>query len=169
MYQRIVVSLDGSALAEAALPHALQMARLTRAPLHIVRVVDASVAYSTYGTYGTYGMAGGYMPMADMFEEDRRTAAEYLESTQSRLADDVVSVTTELRDGQVAREIVAATAEHDLLVMTSHGRGGLERWFMGSVAEEVTRHATVPVLLIRLNEDDLQMQHEAVDAAVLAV
>lgn len=160
MYQRIVVPLDGSELAEAALPHALYMARLTNAPLHVVRVVDTSIAGRD-----AYGMAAGYMPSVDMFDVDRQAAADYLETMPPRIAEDGITVTSELRAGQVAREIVAATVENDLVVMTSHGRGGVARWFLGSIAEEVTRHSTVPVLLIRISEADLRTQRTEVKAA----
>jgi nucleotide-binding universal stress UspA family protein len=154
MYERIVVPLDGSELAEAALPHALHMAKLIGAPIHLVRIVDTSVA----GRYDSFGLSAGYLPAVEVFDVDRQNALDYLETMQERYATGGVEVTFEQRVGQVPREIVAATTVHDLVVMTSHGRGGAARWFMGSVAEEVTRHSTVPVLLIRLTESELKRQ-----------
>jgi nucleotide-binding universal stress UspA family protein len=56
--------------------------------------------------------------------------------------------------GYAAAAIISATQEGDLIVMASHGRTGVRRWFLGSVAEEVLRQSTVPVLLIRQPHDD---------------
>jgi nucleotide-binding universal stress UspA family protein len=62
-------------------------------------------------------------------------------------------VTTALLNGNPSSEIVAATQPSDLIVMCTHGRGGLARWFLGSVAEDIVRRATVPVMLVRVSAD----------------
>jgi nucleotide-binding universal stress UspA family protein len=72
-----------------------------------------------------------------------------LEIVATRLRASGLVVRTESRRGHAAREIVAATAPGDLIVMASHGRSGVTRWLMGSVAEDVLRHATVPILLVK--------------------
>ena len=145
MYERIVVPLDGSELAERALPQAEQLARVTDAPLHLVRVVD----FTKLEPYGAYGLAIEYAGMAQVLGQEQAEARAYLERVAQDLTDRGLRVSTEVRRGTAARELTGATRPGDLLVMATHGRGGMARWFLGSVAEEVARHATVPVLLVR--------------------
>jgi nucleotide-binding universal stress UspA family protein len=85
-------------------------------------------------------------------EEERREAETYLAGIAARLAADGVRVTTEVRAGFADQEILAAVQPGDLLALASHGRGGLGRILLGSVAEKVTREAPVPVLLVRADE-----------------
>ncbi|MER3630791.1 MAG: hypothetical protein C4325_00330, partial [Blastocatellia bacterium] len=60
-----------------------------------------------------------------------------------------VTVSTAVRGGPIVEELLATLQPGDLVVMTTHGRTGLARWFLGSVAEAVLRRATAPVLIIR--------------------
>lgn len=150
MYRRIVVPLDGSELAEAALPSAEGMAKLTDAPLLLLRVIDAS----RLDRYGGYGMAFDFTVYEQLVEDERTAASEYLAEIERVVRGRGLAVAVEQREGMASREILAATQEGDLLVMASHGRGGVARWFMGSVAEEVIRRATVPVLLVHAAPDD---------------
>lgn len=145
MYERIVVPLDGSELAERALPTAEELARLTGAPLHIVRVVDLT----RLEPYAAYGLAPEFGAMATVLGDEDTAAREYLAATERALTERGVKVTSELRTGTAAREIIALARPQDLVVMASHGRGGVARWFLGSVAEEVARQAPAPVLLVR--------------------
>ena len=145
MFQRIVVPLDGSELAEKALPVAEELARLADAPLHLVRVVDLT----RLERYGAYGLAVEYAGFELVAGEERRVATEYLAQTAAELSGRGRTVTTEVVDGTAPRAIVALTKPGDAVVMASHGRTGPARWFLGSVAEEVVRHAAVPVLLVR--------------------
>lgn len=164
MYQRIVVPLDGSDLAEQALPHAEELARLTGAPLHLVRVVDVARLERA----GLYGLAIEYSAFALILEDERTAAREYLKAIGQTLLDRGATVTTEQREGLVARELLTLMRPGDLLVMASHGRGGLARWFLGSVAEEVVRRATVPVLLIRSRPSEPQPAASTADADATA-
>ena len=145
MYRRIVVPLDGSELAEKALPEAEQMARLTEAPLRLVRVIDLV----QLPWYGNFAAAMDYVAVQAAITDEENAAATYLREVAARLTGDGITVETEARRGPVPREIVAAAQPGDLIVMASHGRSGVTRWLLGSVAEEVLRHATVPVLLVR--------------------
>ncbi|MFM9106396.1 MAG: universal stress protein [Chloroflexota bacterium] len=145
MFDRIVVALDGSETAESALPRARELATALSAPLHLVRVVDLG----RLEQYGALGLALDASALDLALEDERRAVRDYLAATQARLAAEGLAVTTESREGLAARELAAAAAPGDLLVMASHGRTGLRRWFLGSVAEEVVRHAPGPVLLVR--------------------
>ncbi len=145
MYDRIVVPLDGSELAERALPQAEGLSRLTSAPLHLVRVVDLT-RLERYGPYAPIVPAGAF---DRVLAEEREAAREELEATARNLAARDLAVTVEVRHGTVTHELVRLSRPGDVMVMASHGRGGLVRWFLGSVAEEVVRRSPVPVLLVR--------------------
>lgn len=145
MFQRVIVPLDGSELAERALPQAAELARLARASLHLVRVIDVS----RLERYGAYGLALEYAALGQVVAEEEAAARQYLDEVAARLTAEGLTVTTEIRQGLVGRELVALAGPSDLIVMASHGRGGLARWFLGSVAEEVTRRAAGPVMLVR--------------------
>jgi nucleotide-binding universal stress UspA family protein len=143
--RRIVVPLDGSEVAERALPEAEALARLTGAPLHVVRVTDIAGLQRVAG----YGLAIEGAALVQIMEDERAATRDYLERIGGEIGGRGVAVTTEARHGAAAREIVAAAEEGDVVVMATHGRGGLARWFLGSVAEEVVRRSPVPVLLVR--------------------
>ena len=145
MYQRIVVPLDGSAVAEQALPEAEQMARLTGAPIHLIGVVDVT----QIPWYGQVGMAMEYAAVEEALADEATLASNYLQTITHRLIALGLKADTEIRRGHTSRELVAAARPGDLFVMASHGRNGLSRWLLGSVAEALLRHAPVPVLLIR--------------------
>jgi nucleotide-binding universal stress UspA family protein len=146
MYNRIVVPLDGSDVAEEALGNARELAGLLKVPVHLIRVVDTYRAQAIPAT----GMALDYSMLAELAEEELADAREYMNTSVNALAQDGLDVTGEVLQGPVAQRIVEAAAKPgDVIVMSSHGRTGIKRWFLGSVAEEVIRRANVPVLLIR--------------------
>lgn len=151
MYRCIVVPLDGSDLAESALPQAIDLARLTGAPIHLLHVVDVT----RLERYGPYVLALEYSGVEPVLADEQAEAKAYLQQVEARLSDAGLLVTSEIRPGRVAREVVAALRPGDLVVMASHGRGGLSRWLLGSVAEDVVRHATVPVLLVKAEPETL--------------
>ena len=144
MYTRIVVPLDGSELAEVALRHANELSRMSGAPLHLVRVVDVMTG-RPYGTYLAVEAAG----YAEALKVEELESAAYLAAVKERLERAGYVATTELRRGPASHEITQLARPGDVIVMATHGRGGLRRWLLGSVAEEVVRHAPVPVLLVR--------------------
>lgn len=145
MFNRVVVPLDGSATAEESLATAIEFARLAGATLHIVRVVD-NTWLTRYGIVG-FPMATGAAD--DILEADRQNATAYLGEMRARLGSTGIPVTIERRQGRAADEIRAAVLPGDLLAIATHGRTGISRFAMGSVAEEVSRHMETPVLLCR--------------------
>jgi nucleotide-binding universal stress UspA family protein len=161
VYERIVVPLDGSELAERALPHAAEMARLTGSPIHLVRVIDIVHLVG----YGSFDLAIEHAAYDQTLAAEDRAAREYLTAIEHDLVDRGLRVTWEIRRGPVRKEITATVRPGDLVVMASHGRGGIPRWFLGSVAEEVVRHATGPVLLIRVAATAVP-EAERIEAAV---
>ncbi len=145
MYTRIVVPLDGSDIAEAALVQAENMAELTGAPIHLVRVVDLT----GNDAVSMYGMMADPSAVSTLLADEVETSQQYLDMVQQRIVKSGHQATTELRRGPVATALIDAIKPGDLLVMASHGRSGIARWFMGSVAEDVIRRSTVPVLLVK--------------------
>ena len=162
MYARILVPLDGSKLAERALAAAEDLARLMGAPLHLVRGVDPTpLDLGGYGSDATVLAQGASSP----FLTDEEVAARaYLDRMTARVAEHGLVASGEVRHGIAARVIVGMAEPGDLIVMGTHGRGGLARWFLGSVAEEVVRHTRVPLLLIRA-EGDGDTEHARVAAS----
>jgi nucleotide-binding universal stress UspA family protein len=146
MYERVLVTLDGSDVAEAILPFVEKMAGPMDAEVVLVRVVDPLSPAETIAA------AGVVAPDSLMLR--RIEAKEYLCTIRDRLAAKGIRVRTGLRSGEPAPEIVAAAATWgvDLIAMATHGRSGLGRALFGSVAETVLRTAPVPVLMMRTTE-----------------
>lgn len=145
MYKRIIVPLDGSDLAEEAMGQAKQLAKSMDIPVHVIRVVD------TYRTHAVpaAGMALDYSMLAELAEEEIEDAKAYMKREIANISSEGLTVTGEVLHGPIAQQIVDAANPEDVIVMSSHGRTGIKRWFLGSVAEEVMRRANCPVLLHR--------------------
>jgi nucleotide-binding universal stress UspA family protein len=145
MYTRIVVGLDGSELAEGALRSGAELAKALGIPLHLVRVADLATVH-----WGATEASDSYAALSQEMEREQSAAASYLEVMASPLRDEGLTVTTEVRAGTAARELLKLSTPNDLIVVASHGRHGLERLLLGSVAEEVARKAAGPVLFTRV-------------------
>jgi nucleotide-binding universal stress UspA family protein len=142
--KKILVPLDGSAFAEHAVETARALADRDGASIDLVLVHQPVVPASRLG---------GAPSRDPRMDDERRLGEEqYIEriniGERSRSALDVRAV---MRDGDVADEIVAQAREGgaDLIAMTTHGRGGVGRMWLGSVADRVIRSSPVPVLLVR--------------------
>ena len=146
MFERIVVGLDGSDVSEAALRIGEELARRLAVPLHLVLVADISVV-----RWGASEAAEAYAELSDEMTREKQEAGVYLEGLAQPLRDSGLAVTTDVPSGFAARELTEAVASGDLLVVASHGRSGIARWFIGSVAEEVVKRSPVPVLVARVD------------------
>ena len=138
----VLVPLDGSPRAECAIPFALSVARRIGAGVELISVHDTPAP--------ALGLSGE-LPHDGPRDQRRALRQQYLDATRRRLeAIDVVPVTTSLIDGAPAETLVAYVRETapDLVVMTTHGRGGVRRLWLGSVTESLVRHVAVPVLAI---------------------
>lgn len=147
MYKQIVVPMDGSALAETALGQAIELARAFNAPILLVRIVDVSSMASYAGATPMAGADFGLL--GTMVDEERQDATTYIDAMVKKLEGEGLTVRGEVLQGAIASAIVQAAGPHDVIVIASHGRSGMKRWFLGSVAEEVVRRADCPVLLVR--------------------
>lgn len=144
MFERIVVGLDGSDVSERALEAGADLAERLNVPLHLVRVADLARVH-----WGENEAAAEYAELSREMEEEKAAAATYLDAVAQPLRERGLAVTTEVRSGTAARALADAATRRDLLVVASHGRHGLERLLLGSVAEEVARRAKAPVLIAR--------------------
>jgi nucleotide-binding universal stress UspA family protein len=151
---RIVVPLDGSQLAERALPIAAELALQFPAPVHIVCAADpASTLPMASGVFGAGPAIGG--DVTDQIWQEAEAAARSTVATAvSRLEAEGVDASGGILTGSPFFAISEATQAGDLLILTSHGRGGVRRWLLGSVAEKLVREAHAPVLLVPALERD---------------
>jgi nucleotide-binding universal stress UspA family protein len=146
MLKRILVPLDGSDFGEQALPMALRIAERDHAALELVHVYEYLAPFNTQGA----------PPLDPTLDQDLKKDREaYLDSVAEwlRLSTNL-PVTATVLEGEVAPTLVRyiATRHADLVVMATHGRGGLSRLWLGSVASELMRHSLAPVMLIRPTE-----------------
>jgi nucleotide-binding universal stress UspA family protein len=142
----VLVPLDGSELAERALPLATALARRTRGTVHLLAAHVPEPACV---------VPAAPVAMPEFAREAREHLARYLVATAGGLAaSSDVQVTWALRDGHPAVEVDRYTREHaiDLVVMTTHGRSGLSRFWLGSVADQALRRVRIPVLLLRAGQ-----------------
>jgi len=144
MYQRILVPLDGSTLSEAVLPHAEKLARALNVEIVLLHV-DVSPAPT---------FEPPTSPLAPPPEEVKIMHADekhYLKIMCDKLEREGLRVTYLLRDGMVAETILEAAEieQADLIAMATHGRTGMLKLLLGSVAEQVLHRSRIPVMLIR--------------------
>jgi len=141
----VLVPLDGSLLAEYALEKGLPLLGEPVDSLCLVQVIETLTPHPEAIGSDTYAM-------------EREQARQYLTGVASRLREAGQPAEWSIRNGLPAQEIAAAAAEMDagLIVMGTHGRSGLRRMILGSVAERVLNAAQRPLLLIRPSEADLR-------------
>jgi nucleotide-binding universal stress UspA family protein len=151
-YNHILVALDGSGLAEQVLPYVVPLAKTFGARLTLLCAVEPLSTVATTGM-SLPGSYVSYDPLIEAQDELRSYDATYLIGIKQRLAEQGIEVGCEEPEDRAAEAIVAAARRlHvDLIAMTTHGRSGLGRALLGSVADGVVRTAPCPVLLVRLS------------------
>lgn len=142
MYKSILVPLDHSELAEKILPEVEELALLLKAKLHLICVSKATV-----------------LPGVDRTDAQVKvvnTAKEYLERVKERLSTKDIEIEMHSPYGNPAENILSVCKRQqiELIAMSTHGRSGISRWLLGSVAEKVVRHSEIPVLLYRSGKVD---------------
>ena len=152
LYANIVVPLDGSADSERALPHAQALAKAYNATLHLIQVVSRSEEIDLVRSSGDSFAAAEYSQgVAEHLINARIARADhYLKEVKSRLTSDGMTVETEVLQGS-ASENIARYAEDkggDLIVMSTRGQGGIQRFLLGSTTDRVLRAGHLPVLAI---------------------
>jgi nucleotide-binding universal stress UspA family protein len=158
MYRSLLVPLDGSSFGEHALPLALALARRCGAELHLVNVMQPLASI-----YSETPLFVDDTLELRLREHQRARQQTYLDGVVDRLrAAGLRTVRTAVMEGDVAgciREQAAGVAA-DLVVMTTHGRGPLGRFWLGSVADTLIRHLPVPLLLTRPAEGEPDLARE---------
>ncbi len=156
MFKKILVPVDGSEFSEKAITIACDLARAMNSELYLVQaiaqleetyILDPSINVPSEREtllLPHRQRIGITNPIATL-------TADYLTALQRRLTDQGLNVKTHVMEGSPAAAILdyATTIQPDLIVMSTHGRSGLGRWLIGSVADRVVKHGNVPVMLVR--------------------
>jgi nucleotide-binding universal stress UspA family protein len=151
--KNLLVLLDGSRLAEEALPLALEIAERVDATLSLVRIVEP-VWQTAVPPYPAE--PGTFLTAEQAAEIEGHLLAEarlYLSQIAALVQERRIRVTWEVRCGRPVEEItrLAATSATDVIVLSTHGRGGFRRWALGSVLDELVHYCPVPILAIPPN------------------
>ena len=141
MYKKILVPLDGSALAERILPHAEAIAKGTGATVYLFRAVPRHFEITTEAATES----------KKWYEAEQAAAGKYLEGVAKRLTDLGIATKLEVFVGEPAVEILTAAEKEnvDLITMMSHGATGFNKFDRGSIAEKVLKGSPRPVLMVR--------------------
>ena len=153
----ILVPLDGSALAEQALPYVRPLAVLMGARVRLLNVIvdDQHESLMAEGIAASYGVID---PLATQREREHRSlttlthhAEGYLDSRAIQLRTQGIDVEIDVRCGPAADVIVEAAEGLDIsmIAMATHGYSGLRRWALGSVADQVLHASNLPLMLVR--------------------
>ena len=159
MYKKILIPLDGSDLAECALPYAEELARacnseeviLVSATEQVKGLTRAPEAQELFRSSDRLGFHGAGSEVVVTFGKKEKQAKKYLNRIAKRMEAKGLKVRTEVLLWPPA-EAIASYAEHtdvDIIVMSTHGRSGPSRWAHGSVTDKVLRISCVPVLMVR--------------------
>lgn len=146
MFQNILAPLDGSTLAECALPHAIALASAFGSQLTFLRVADEAQSSSSS------------RPIDPLrWQIDKREASAYLESIISRYGQTGLAMNTILLEGNAAERIVefGQTNNVDLMVLSSHGQSGLSGWNISSVAQKIMLRPISSTMIVRAYQTPL--------------
>ena len=151
MFTKILVPLDASELAERALPLAQGISESSNAAIHVLRVVSRLPELEVGRAGPSIRVAELEIDLARQLVASRVTRGkEYVDRVAAQLEKAGIEVATAMLEGDAAENIVNYTRENgiDLVVMTTHGYGGLKRLFLGSVTDRVIRSCEAPVLVV---------------------
>ena len=147
MYQRIMVPMDGSELAECVLPHVETIAK----GCQVTEVVFVKVVENVKKAMSPLEIRITEEQINKYHLEAKARAEDYLKKLVARVNLDGVKVQWKVLDGYIADELVSYATESgvDFIIIATHGHSGIGRWYFGSVADRVVRSACVPVLAVR--------------------
>lgn len=142
MYKKILVPLDGSPLAEAVLPHVQALAESLGAEIILLRVAVNPAAEFAFSDPSL---------ASDVVDTMEAETLDYIQSIRARLQRAGLRTSFLIREGSTAETILVVAEEihADLIAMSTHGRSGVSRWLLGSIADRVVHHSPIPVFLIR--------------------
>ncbi len=153
MFTHILVALDGSELAEQALPMAQDLARSSNATIHLIQVISRQPELQAARGGGDYSLQAVELDrdLARQLAEGRLSRGkEYLEGIASQLKKAELKVETTILEGAADEQIISYAREHDIdvIVISTHGYGGVKRFLLGSITDRVIRSCEVPVLVV---------------------
>jgi len=146
MYRHILIPTDGSELAEHGVAHGLALAKFAGAKVTVIIVEERPSGWLSFPEPGVA------VAFAEFHEQIKKHAASVLDRvTNAAKQAGVPSDTIQVEDVQPHQAIIAAAEDKgcDLIVMASHGRGGLSAVILGSVTNKVLTHTKVPVLVVQ--------------------
>jgi nucleotide-binding universal stress UspA family protein len=149
--RKLLVPLDGSAVGERILEPAVALGSLMKAEVTLLRVVPPPM-FTVYEPMGY----GAHLPEEPSLEEQRRHAQAYVDQVAARLRAQSRVVSTRVLVGREPAEAIleeAQTQGSHFIALATHGRKGLTRLLLGSVADKVIRAATIPILVCRRQEE----------------
>ena len=141
MYKKILAPLDGSQFSECSLEHVKAIATGCHVPeVVLLRVVE--LPQQLYEVYPDW--------LRDTHQKAHAGAKDYLATVADNLKKEGIAVQTAVSQGRPEDEILdyAKKNQIDLIIMSTHGKSGVSRWVMGSIADRVVHHSTVPVLIV---------------------
>ena len=152
MYKEILVPLDGSEVSASALPTARQLAEALGARIHLLQVSSQTEDFAVMrgAEFGTMGSDYSQQVLDEVLTAQRDRIQRYLNEVGDDLVSVGLTVVKAIEDGPAADKIVdyAGAANIDLIIMSTHGRGGVRRFLVGSVTDKVIRSTNLPVLVI---------------------
>ncbi|MBM3935025.1 MAG: universal stress protein [SAR202 cluster bacterium] len=142
MYSRILVPLDGSSIAESALPYARLLCRAFSSPIELISVNETEITPRSVA-----------QRLRSFNTPQHQVTSEDLSQVVATLTGAACKTTYTLAEGNAANRIVQAaeSAPRTLIVICTRGRSGIKRWMLGSVTDKVVRTSTTPVLVVRGN------------------
>jgi nucleotide-binding universal stress UspA family protein len=145
MYHKILVPLDGSNLAECVMPHVEEIAKLSKATIELIYVVEP-VDLPTHG-----GIALTVEDLKQIETHAKIDAQTYLHKIVQKMKSKGFTAHSKILRGKAADSLVdyINQGNFDLMIMATHGRSGITRWIWGSVAERILHFSTIPILIIR--------------------
>jgi nucleotide-binding universal stress UspA family protein len=142
--QRVVVPTDGSDHSLEALPVAKELASRLSASIHLVR----AISLDDYLDLEVDALGREYSALLDSASALQTTIREELQEHAAPIREEGITATVDVLIGPAASSISEAMTPGDLLVMTSHGEGGVRRWLVGSVAEKLMQQSVAPLVLV---------------------
>lgn len=147
MYQRILMPLDGSKQAEQVIPYALQFKSAMGCRLEFLQVIENPIADNQRPEYQAY--------LENALSTMQTMAEGYLEELAGAIREQGVAVSWKVQKGDPASVITQRAEEvpGTLIAISSHGRSGQTRWWLGSTADRVTHATTCPMFILRSSEE----------------
>jgi nucleotide-binding universal stress UspA family protein len=136
-FGRLIVPVDGSEIANKAAKKALALAQSADIPVVALHVISFDLSIYDYPVE---------LQLIDLLQKEGHSILDEIVTLGEEMG---ITVSKKLVEGHPAEEIIKEAKEDDLIVMGSKGRTGLDRLLLGSVAENVTRHASCPVMIVK--------------------